>query len=99
MLKDILKESWAFQEIAQEARKEALEEALEEERKVAFQKARQTLLSFIQVHFPALMQLAEEQCSAIETLEQMEDLLRKVILAQSEQEVRQHLLNVKKEKA
>jgi predicted transposase YdaD len=99
MLKDILKESWAFQEIAQEAREEARKEAHEEERKVAFQKAKQTLLAFIQVHFPTLMQLAEEQCSTIETLEQMENLLHKVILAQSEQEVRQHLLNVKKEKA
>jgi hypothetical protein len=45
------------------------------------------------------MQLAEEQCNAIETPEQMEELLRKVILAQGEQEVRQHLLDVKKEKA
>src|SRR2546430_16801672 len=57
MLKDILKESWAFQEIAQEAREEARKEAHEEERKVAFQKAKQTLLAFIQVHFPTLMQL------------------------------------------
>lgn len=91
MLKDILKESWAFQEIAEEARGE--------ERKQALQRVRQTLLSFIQARFPALMQLAEEQCNAIETPEQMEELLRKVILAQDEQEVRQHFLDVKKENA
>jgi hypothetical protein len=95
MLKDILKESWAFQEIAEEAR----EETRKEECKQALQRTRQTLLSFVQARFPALMQLAEEQCNAIETPEQMEELLRKVILAQGEQEVRQHLLDVKKEKA
>jgi fructose-1,6-bisphosphatase/inositol monophosphatase family enzyme len=95
MLKDILKESWAFQEIAQEAREE-------ESRKVQREVQREEekmLFSFIQKHFPALMQLAEEQCKAIETPEQMEELLRKVILAQDEQGIRQHLLDVKKENA
>jgi hypothetical protein len=67
MLKDILKESWASQEIAEEAR----EETRKEERKQALQRARQTLLSFVQARFPALMQLAEEQCNALETPEQM----------------------------
>ena len=111
MLKDILKESWALkelaQEVAQETVKEAVQEAVQEAReeareeayKAVLQNQRQTLLSFIQARFPALMQLAEERCSAIETPEQMEELLRKVILAQDEQEARQHLLDVKREKA
>jgi predicted transposase YdaD len=98
MLKDILKESWAIQELVQEVAQESVQEARAEERKQAIQRARQTLLSFIQARFRALMQLAEEQCSSIETPEQMEDLLQKIILAQDEQEVRQHLLDVKKEK-
>jgi hypothetical protein len=91
VLKDILKESWAFQEIMQEGR--------EEERKGELQRARQILFSFIEARFPAQMQLAEEKCSSIETPEQMEGLLQKIILAQDEQEVWQYLLDVKKEKA
>jgi hypothetical protein len=95
MLKDILKESWAFQEIAQEAR----EEALEEERKKKLREERETLLFFIQMHFPALAQIAKDQCEVMSDPEQVRELLHKVIAAKSEKEVEQHLLAAKKEKA
>lgn len=95
MLKDILKESWAFQEIAQEAR----EEALEEERKKKLREEIETLLFFIQMHFPALAQIAKGQCEVMSDPEQVRELLHKVIAAKSEKEVEQHLLAAKKEKA
>ena len=81
---EILREEPLYTEILNEGRQEALEGEI------------QTLLFFIQTRFPALMQLAEEQSRAIKTLEQMQDLLRKVIVAQNEQQVLQCLLNVEK---
>jgi len=52
--------------------------------------------SFIQTHFPALVQLAQNVCDAIQTLEELQDLFQKVLLAKSEQEVRQILLGAQK---
>jgi predicted transposase YdaD len=107
ILRDILKESWAFQEIAQEAREEAREEArketrkevLEEERKKKLREERETLLFFIQTHFSALAQLAQDQGETLSDPEQVRELLHKVITAKSEKEVEKHLLAVKKGKA
>lgn len=99
MLRDILKESWAFQEIAQEAREEARKEALEEERKKKLGEERETLLFFIQMHFSALVQLAKDQCETFSAPEQVRELLHKVIAAKSEKEVEKHLLAVKKGRA
>jgi hypothetical protein len=95
MLRDILKESWAFQEIAQEARKEAREE----ERKKQLREEIEVLLFFIQMHFSALAQLAKDQCETLSNPEQVRELLHKVIAAKSEREVEKHLLAIKKEKA
>lgn len=103
MLKDILKESWALKELAQEmtqeARKEAREEAIEEERKKKLREEIETLLFFIQMHFPTLAQIAKDQCETLSNPEQVRELLHKVIAAKSEKEVEQHLLDVEKEEA
>src|SRR5437588_405927 len=61
MLKDILKESWTYQEIKKEGREEGREEG-------QLQGQRQALLLLIQTHYPALVQLAEDVCNAIGTL-------------------------------
>lgn len=95
MLKDILKESWAIKELAQEM----AQEAREEERKKKLREEVETLLFFIQTHFPALLQIAKDQCEVMSNPEQARELLHKVIAAKSEKEVEQHLLNVEKEKA
>jgi len=93
MLKNILEESWTYQEI----KKEGFEEGLKEACGQIVQRQRQNLLLLIQVYFPALLQLAEGICNAIQTFEELQDLLQKVLLAKKdEQEVRQHLLSVKK---
>jgi predicted transposase YdaD len=99
MLKDILKESWAFQEIAQEAREETRKEVLEGERQKKLKEERETLLFFIQMHFSALAQLAKDQCETLSDPEQVRELLHKVIAAKSEKEAKKYLLAVKKEKA
>jgi predicted transposase YdaD len=88
MLKDILKESWTYQEIKKEGRAEGLEQGL--------QAQRQSLILLIQKLYPALIQLAEDVCNTIRTLEELQDLFQKVLLAKDEQEVRQLLLSVQK---
>jgi len=57
---------------------------------------RQNLILLIQAHFPALVQLAQDVCNAIQALEELQDLFQKVLLAESEQEVRQHILGAQK---
>ncbi|HWS83572.1 MAG TPA: hypothetical protein VN207_04875 [Ktedonobacteraceae bacterium] len=88
MLKDILEESWTYQKI----KKEGLEEGLEQ----GLQAQRQSLVLLVQTHYPALLQLAQEVCNAIRTLEGLKDLFQKVLLAKDELGVRQLLLSVKK---
>jgi len=85
MLKDILKESWTFQEIRQEGREEG-----------QLQVQRQNLILLIQARFPALVQLAQGVCNAIQVLEELQDLFQKVLLAKDELEVRQHILSAQK---
>src|SRR2546430_1583292 len=79
MLKDILKESWALKELAQEMAQEAREEERKEERKKKLREEVETLLFFIQTHFPALLQIAKDQCEVMSDSEQVRELLHKVI--------------------
>ncbi len=92
MLKDILDESWTFQEIKKEAQKEAYKEAHKE----GLQAQRQSLILLTQKYYPALLQLAQDVCNAIQTLEELQDLFQKILQAESELEVRQILLGAKK---
>jgi hypothetical protein len=96
-LMDVLMESPAFQEIMQAGEQageqKAQRKARDEERKTA----QQTLLAFIRVHYQALLPLAEEKCNLLKTAEQMQDLLLRVLLAKSEEEIQQILLHVKVE--
>ena len=84
MIDDIINESWAFQDLIQRGRKEGL------------QAQKQNLILLIQKHYPALLQLTQDVCNAVQTLEELQDLFQKVLLAKDEQEARQILLNVQK---
>jgi predicted transposase YdaD len=100
MLEDIIEESWAFQEMKQKAEKKAeekvykkgLEKGLEE----GLQAQRQSLILLIQRYYPALLQLAQDVCHAMRTLEELQDLFQKILQAESEQEIRQLLLGAQK---
>ncbi|HEX3641530.1 MAG TPA: hypothetical protein VHV10_09585, partial [Ktedonobacteraceae bacterium] len=81
-----------YQEIKKEGREEGLEQGLEQ----GLQAQRQSLVLLIQVHYPALVQLAEDVCNTIRTLEELQGLFQKVLLAKDEQEVHQHLLSAQK---
>src|SRR5947209_1786215 len=57
MLRDVLRDTWAYQEILQEGR--------EEERQQELLRQRQALMAFIQLHFPNVVHLAQKQTDTV----------------------------------
>ena len=104
MLKDILRETPAFQQILEEGREEGLEEGLEKglekgrkegselEQQRHLQSLRQKLLNLIHVRYSGLSSLAQEQLPLIKEPEVLEDLFFKIAIAGSVEEVRNALL-------
>ena len=85
-LAEALEESWAFQEM-KKAYKEGIAKGLQA----------LCLISFIEEYFPSLVQLARDIIGHTKwTLEELQDLFRKVARANDEQEVRQILLSAQK---
>jgi hypothetical protein len=87
---NVLREAPFYQEILQEGREEGLEKGREE----GLQLLRQTLVKFVQARFPAskMVRLAKGQAAIIDDPTILQDLILKVGLAQSTDEVQQYLL-------
>ena len=85
MLQDILRDTWAYQEIMQEGRQEERQQRLKDQR--------QMLTSLVQVHFSNIAQLAQERADAIKDPEVLQSLILKVVAAQDEEEAKQILLS------
>ncbi len=81
MLSDILRESPAFEDILEEGRLLSL---------------RQSFLTLIEVRFPELKALAMEETSLIEKPEILDDLMVKMITAQSSDQMYHYLLTRRK---
>ena len=102
MLQDILRDTWAYQEIMQEGREEGLQKGLEEgrekgreeERQQRLKDQRQMLMTIVEVHFSNIAQLAQERADAIKDPEALQGLILKVVTAQNEEEAKQILLSV-----
>ena len=108
MLQDILRDTWAYQEIMQEGREEGLQKGLEEgrekgleegrekgreeERQQRLKDQRQMLMTIVEVHFSNIAQLAQERADAIKDPEVLQGLILKVVAAQNEEEAKQILL-------
>jgi predicted transposase YdaD len=104
MLKDILRETPAFQQILEEGLEEGLEKGREEglekgrkegselEQQRHLQSLRQKLLNLIHVRYSELFSLAQEQVSLIKEPEVLEDLFFKIAIAGSVKDVRSALL-------
>ena len=86
MLRDVLRDTWAYQEIMQEGR--------QEERQQELQRQRQMLMTIVEVHFSNIAQLAQERADAIKDPEVLQRLILKVVAAQNEEEAKQILLPV-----
>ncbi len=94
MLRDVLRDTWAYQEIMQEGREEGLQEGREEERQQRLKDQRQMLMTLVQVHFSNIAHLAQERADAIKDPEALQSLILKVVAAQDEEEAKQILLSV-----
>jgi predicted transposase YdaD len=96
MLKDILRETPAFQQILEEGREDGREtgrkEGLELERQRILQSLRQKLLDLVQVRHSELFSLAQEQLPFIQQVEVLEDLFLKIAIAPTLEDAREALL-------
>jgi predicted transposase YdaD len=89
MFEDALKNSWAYQEIMQEG--EQIGE--QKERQAELQGLRQLLENLVQARFPNNVNLAKERGSAIEEQSILHEVIYKVGIAQTEEDVRKILSN------
>ena len=80
MIEDVIKGSWAFQDMIQIGRKE---------------EKRQDLLLFIKTYFPNLAQFAQNVCDTIQTLEELQSLFKNVLRTKDDEKVHQILLGCK----
>jgi predicted transposase YdaD len=96
MLKDILRETPAFQQILEEGREEGREtgrkEGLELERQRILQSLRQKLFDLVQVRYGELFALAQEHLPLVEQVEVLEDLFFKIAIATTTEDARKVLL-------
>jgi predicted transposase YdaD len=107
MLDDLIKESWAFQEILQRGLEQGLEQGLEkgleqglekglekgikQGREEALIPARHTLIALVERRYPSLMSLAREKAHAVSDMDALQNLILQVSLASHEDEVRTYL--------
>jgi predicted transposase YdaD len=99
MIDDIVEESWTLQRVIQRGLERGREEEREESRKQmqqVLQMQKQNLLLLIQKHFSALLSLAQSVCDAVQTLDELQVLFQKLLVARSELEAREHLLAAQK---
>ncbi len=110
MLKDILKESWAYQDILREGLEEGIERGIEQgiekgiergieegrqkERKANLKMWRQALISFTGTHFPDLSSLAKKQVRAIEDPMVLQRVMVSLFSAKTVEEARHYLLTL-----
>lgn len=102
MFKDILKESWAYQDILREGLEEGIERGIEQgieqgrqkERKANLKMWRQALTSFTGTHFPDLSSLAKKQVRAIEDPMVLQRVMVSLFSAQTVEEAKHYLLTL-----
>ena len=101
MLKDILEESWAYQEMVEEAQKKGMEKGLEKGMEKGLEEGiekgvekglnamRQTVLHLVQRKYPQLDPLATQYVNQVKEPEQLSSLIDRLFDAQSSEEVAQ----------
>ena len=91
MFKDIIEESWTYQEIISKGR----EKEREANRQEWLQIQRNGLISVVQVRFPDLLADASERANRAEDPHVLQDIVLKVALAQNGEEAKKLLLELK----
>lgn len=91
MLGDILRDTWAYQEIMEEGREEGLKEGLKEGLQEGLQALRHILLSITQTSYPELEALARDKAALITEPNVLQDVTLKMLAARNNEEARQIL--------
>ncbi|HKF36414.1 MAG TPA: hypothetical protein VKB35_05890 [Ktedonobacteraceae bacterium] len=102
MLRDVLRETWPYQNIPQEGHEEELPQqfqqaflqGLHQAHKEILQELRLTLLKIVRVRFPNVVRLAKKQTVGIEDVAILRDLIVKMSITQSAEEAVMYLLEV-----
>jgi predicted transposase YdaD len=92
MYRDLLEDSWVYQEIE----KKGIEKGLQEERRQELQRLRKVLLTIVQRHFPEMLEVTRKQAETIQDPELLQNLTVAVSLARNIQEMMQALLEAGK---
>jgi hypothetical protein len=105
MLRDVMKETWAYQK----ADLEGHEEELPQRFQMAFMQGvhqahteilhdlRQTLVKIVRLRFPNVVRLAKKQTSTLDDSAQLRDLIVKMSIAETSEEAVVYLLEVDEE--
>ncbi len=91
MLKDVLEESWAYQEMVQKGLEKGLEQGLEKGLEKGLEALRQAIVDVVQERFPEIAALTKKRVDAIEDLALLRRLNLKMSTAQTIQEAEQSL--------
>ncbi len=102
MLRDVMRETWAFQNTPQEGHEDELPQrfqqaflqGLHQAHREILQELRQTLLKIVRLRFPNVVRLAKKQTADIEDSAILRDLIVKMSTAQATEEVVGYLLEV-----
>ena len=97
MFQDVLRESWVYQEIGQEFLEEGLEKGLAKGREEGrLEGQREALMSFVQMRFAEVTDVAKQQIDGIKDLEVLQAVTRKLFAAQTVEEAKRILLELGK---
>ena len=91
---DILQETPVYQFLTKEAREEGLQEGREEGGREAL---RQVVVDIVRKRFPKIVRLAKKQVAVVDDPAQLRQLAVDISVAQSVEEVTQHLLAIDEE--
>ncbi len=102
MLRDVMKETWAFQEAALEGHEEELPQrfqmafmqGIHQAHKEILQELRQTLVKIVRLRFPNIVRLAKKQTFSIDDSAILRDLIVKMSIAETTEEAVVYLLEV-----
>jgi hypothetical protein len=102
MLRDVMKETWAFQEATLEGHEEGLPQrfqmafmqGIHQAHKEILQELRQTLVKIVRLRFPNVVRLAKKQTFSIDDSAILRDLIVKMSIAGTCEEAVVYLLEV-----
>jgi len=94
---DILQETPIYQYLTKESREDGLQEGLEKGHQEECEALRQMIVDIVRKRFPKTVRLAKKQVAVVDDPAQLRQLVVDISVAQTEEEVTQHLVAVDEE--